>query len=208
VGSPRYNFSGLQAHTKAIRLGAQRAIRKNRTVLNQAFSDFNEFIEGIERQPPSLCRNVKLELCCKVFNHVYSGLLLVEAGLVVDALICERSAWETTAFHWLVCIDPSAAADYERNEVPRPVEVRRALERYGVDVSPLREIYSRGCEMAHVGRQGERFDNHLQTALQGRLLFGGSGSPADQDHLLGYLPKLLYLFQRPLFTSEQGPSTD
>jgi len=202
VGSPRYNFSGLQAHTKSIRLGAQRAIRKHRDGLNQAFSDFNKFIADLECRPPSLDRNVRLELSCKVFNHVYSGLILAEAGMTVDAIICERSAWEAIAFHWLVCTKPEAATDYERNDVPKPVEVRRKLEKLGVDVSALREIYSWGCGMAHVGRQGERFDNHLQTSLKGSLLFGGAGSQQDQDYLLGYLPMLLYIFQRPIMGAE------
>ena len=201
MGSPRYNFSGLQAHTNSIRLGAQRAIRKQRNDLNQAFSDFNKFLADLERLPPSLDRNVRLELSCKVFNHVYSGLILVESGLVVDAIICERSAWETIAFHWLVCTNPEAAADYERNDVPKPVEVRRKLEKLGVDVSVLRELYSWGCGMAHVGRQGERFDNHLQTSMKGSLLFGGAGSQQDQDYLLGYLPKLLYIFQHPIMAT-------
>ena len=66
MSSPRYNFSGLQAHTNSIRGGAQRAIRKHRVLLNQAFSDFNKFVANLERLPPSLDRNVKLELSCRI----------------------------------------------------------------------------------------------------------------------------------------------
>jgi len=197
MSSTRYNFSGLQAHTNSIRVGAQRAIRKHRVLLNQAFSDFNKFIAALERMPPSLDRNVKLELSCKVFNHVYSGLILAESGLTVDAIVCERSAWEAIAFHWLVCADPEAASEYEKDDVSRPVEVRRRLEKLGVDISLLREVYSMGCGMAHVGRQGERFDNRLQSPMRGSLLFGGKGSLADQEYLLGYMPRLLYIFQQP-----------
>ncbi|MDR3715215.1 MAG: hypothetical protein P4L51_20575 [Puia sp.] len=198
MSSPRYTFNNLERHTNSIRLGARKIIRKHRSFLNQAFSDFSKHLDEIEQQPPSLQRNVKLMLACKVFNHVYSGIILIESGLTVDAIICERSALESIAFHWLVCVDPTAAGEYETEKVPRPVEVRRRLEKLGVDISQLREMYSFDSEFTHVGRSSERFDNQLESSLKGSVLFGGSGSLIDQDHMIKFLPHFLYLFPEPL----------
>ncbi len=198
MGAPKYTFDGLQKHTYSIRLGARRAVRKNRALLNQAFSDFSKFLAQITSQPLSIQRNVKIMLACKLFNHVYSSILLVESGLTVDAIICERSALETIAFHWLVCVDSKAAIEYEADKVPPPVKVRLRLESFGVDVSPLKEIYASDSAFTHVGRKSERFDNKLESEIKGYLLFGGDGSAVDQDHMFKFLPHLLYLFPEPV----------
>jgi hypothetical protein len=198
MGARKYTFSAFERHTNAIRLGARKIIRKHKPSLNQAFSDFSQHIDELEKRPPSLERNVKLMLACKLLNHVYSGLILTECGLVVDAIICERSALETIAFHWLVCVDPNAAAEYETEQVPAPIKVRLRLEKHGVDVSHVRDLYSSDSAFTHVGRKAERFDSQMESPHQGELLFGGTGSIVDQDHMFEFLPHLLYLFPEPL----------
>lgn len=200
MSAKKYTFNGLERHTNSIRMNARKIIRKHRPSLNRAFTDFSKYLDELENSPPSLERNVKLLLGCKLFNHVYSGLVLAEAGLTVDAIICERSAFETIAFHWLVCLDPSAAKEYEAEQVPQPVKVRLRLEKLGVDVSQLRELYSIGSGFTHVGRDAERFHSQMASSQEGLLLFGGTDSIIDQGFLFEILPRLLYLFVKPPMT--------
>jgi hypothetical protein len=129
---------------------------------------------------------------------VYSGLLLTESGLFSDAIICERSALETVAFHWLICLDPNAAIEYETDQAIQPVKVRLRLEKLGADVSQIRELYSLASGLTHVGRDSERFNNQLESEFKGVISFGGRASQIDQEHMFKYLPALLYLFQKPL----------
>lgn len=169
-----------------------------RLSIDQEFEDFDNYFKDIENQQPSLERNVRMMLACKLFNHVYSAFILAESGLLVDAVLCERNALETIAFHWLICLDPDAHEEYERNNIPRPVEVRQRLEKLGVDISHLRDIYSRDSEISHVGRNSERFHSRMESTSKGELLFGGAFSPNDQAEMFRFLPALLYLFRHPM----------
>ncbi len=194
----KYTYEGLAKHTASIRSQVSGVMHEHRSLLDQAFSDFSEYLEEIEQQPPSLERNVRMMLSCKLFNHVYAGIILAECGLIADASMCERSALETVAFHWLITVEPGSASEYETGKVPRPVEVRRRLESHGVDISNLRELYSSGSQLTHVGRKAERFNSRLESPLKGALLFGGASSLSDQSEMVHFLPHLLYLFAQPM----------
>jgi len=110
-------------------------------------------------------------LACKLMNHVYSGLILAENGLILDSILCERNALETIAFHWLVCIEKESAKEYLENDSPRPVEVRKRLEKYGVDINSIKDLYASGSRVIHVGREGERFQSQWATLSEGKLFF-------------------------------------
>ena len=74
---------------------------KHRRALDDAVRAFDSYFSGLEAEAKTdkLRANVKKVLAARFFNHWYSALLLCEAGLIVDVLICERSAIETLAFH-------------------------------------------------------------------------------------------------------------
>jgi hypothetical protein len=105
---------------------------------------------------------------------------------------------ETIAFHWLISLDPVASQEYESNQIPRPVKVRQRLEKLGVDITGLRDIYASGSEISHVGRKSERFHSRWESHSKGELLFGGAFSHKDQVEMFQFLPTLLYLFRTPL----------
>ncbi|MBW4693347.1 MAG: hypothetical protein KME27_16470 [Lyngbya sp. HA4199-MV5] len=193
----RYSLEKLRKHSESVRLKSLSLQKEQQDFIEKAFADFSENLAEIEQQPPTLERNVKLILACKLFNHVYSGFILAERGLIVNAVLCERNALETIAFHWLVSLDGNALHEYEQGNVPRPVEVRRRLEKLGVDVENIRSIYASGSEISHVGRESERFHSRWESSFEGRLLFGGDFAPDDQAEMFRFLPALLYLFHQP-----------
>jgi len=127
---------------------------------------------------------------------------LNECGLIVDAILCERNALETVAFHWLVCIDDEAAEEFLENDIPRPVEVRKRLEKLGVNNDTIRDIYASGIQVTHVGRDSERFHSKWSNLSKGELLFGGAFLPDEQAHMFEFLPALLYLFQQNPMATE------
>jgi hypothetical protein len=145
---PRYDFDSLRRHTA------------QGEPLRDGLRAFSDFVERLEREPPSLVRNVRLLLACRFFNHVYSALLLSEVGLTVDSVTCERTALESLAAFRLVSVAPAYAAKYESGNFPRPGEVRRLLGAHGEpeDVKHVRDLCSAGSEMVHVTRSNERFN--------------------------------------------------
>lgn len=189
-----YSFSNLRRHSKDIQLKTTKLLRERTVQINEAFYKFNVFIEELEEQPKSLIRNVRLLLACQMLNHVYSGLILAENGMIVDAILCERNALETLAYHWLVSADPKTAEEYNKGEILKPVEVRKRLEILNIDVSQLKDLYAWGSQVSHVGRKSERFEASWESPQKGELLFGGSFSPEDQTELFDFLPILLYMF--------------
>jgi hypothetical protein len=194
----RYTLERLRTHSASIRAKATCILRSYVQTIDEELRAFSDFVDALEGQPASLQRNVKLMLACKFLNHVYSALVLAENGLIVDAILCERNALETVAFHWLVCLDSNAAEAYNRQEIPRPVEVRTRLENLGVDISHLPGLYASSSEVSHVGRPSERFHSDWTSPLDGKLLFAGSYSPEDQTEMFTFLPALLCLFKEPL----------
>jgi hypothetical protein len=194
----KYSLENLRKHSESVRVQSLSLQKEQQEYIEKAFVDFSEKLAEIEQQPPTLERNVRLILACKLFNHVYSGFILAERGLIVNAVLCERNALETIAFHWLASLDKDALHEYERGNIPRPVEVRRRLERLGVDIENIRSIYSSGSEISHVGRKSERFHSRWESPSEGKLLFGGDFELDDQAEMFRFLPALLYLFHQPL----------
>lgn len=193
----KMRYAKLRQHTDNVRADTSRIAAKGSAALVEAIEDFDEFFQAISGERVNA--NVRRVLATKFFNHWYSSLILCESGLMTDALLCERSALETLAYYWLVCLDPAAVKEYVSEKTPRPVEVRRRLETLGVDISHIRHAYSYGSEVGHVGRESERF--HLDDSRHA-LLVGGAFSAKDCDHWLNeWLPTLLYLFQSPLTKS-------
>ncbi len=199
MAATKYSLENLRKHTGIILAQSEGLDGHHSTFMAQAFAEFSDFIADVESQPLALLRNVRLMLACKLLNHVYSSLILGERGLMVDAISCERNALETIAFHWLITLDSSAVIEYEKDEIPRPVEVRRRLERANVDVSSFRDIYATGSEISHVGRKSERFHSRWSSLSEGKLLFGGASAQSEQVQMFCFLPALLYLFcQQPM----------
>jgi hypothetical protein len=198
MNESKYTFLKLRAHTKNICTQISPILNKHLSDTEKAFTNFDLFREELEQQPKSLIRNVKMMLACTLLNHVYSALILAESGLIVDAILCERNAIETVAFHWLICLDPAAAEKYNQENIPRPVEVRGQLERLGADIDQIRGLYAWGSKVSHVGRHSERFSCDWKSADNGELFFGGNLSPDDQDELFSFLPAILYLFMEPI----------
>jgi hypothetical protein len=101
----------MREHTQAIRVQTRSVLRKHRLAIDQEFAAFDNFFSELEKQPVGLERNVKMILACKFLNHVYSAFFLAESDLIEDAILCERNALETIAFHWLICLDPKVAIE-------------------------------------------------------------------------------------------------
>ena len=183
-------------HSENVKSLTSSIMSKHYSIIDEAFKEFDKYLIEIENEPSSLHRNVRMMLACKLFNHVYSALVLTENGLIVDAIISERSALETIAFYWLICIDPESAKYYEQEKFLRPVDVRKKLEELGVDISQLRGLYASGSNMTHVGRKSEKLYSEWKSPSNGTLLFGGSFSAEDQNEMFSFLPALLYLLRQ------------
>jgi hypothetical protein len=194
----KYSLDALETHTQTIRILAKKALKEYRLALDEGLAKFNSYINFLERLPPSPERNVKMLLACKFLNHIYSSLLLTECGLSVDAILCVRNALETVAFHRLVCLDPTAAAQYLSDKTPRPVEVRKRLKALGEDINILGKLYSMDSNLTHVSRASERFHLEWETQRNGLLKFGGEFSEQSCKHLFGeYIPMFLHAFSEP-----------
>src|ERR1051326_74648 len=90
----KYTLDNLREHTVTIRAQSAEVQGKQQAFINQAFVDFDDYLDRVEKQPATLVRNVRLLLACKLFNHVYLAFILAESGLIVDAVLCERNALE------------------------------------------------------------------------------------------------------------------
>jgi hypothetical protein len=207
VTTNRYTLAGLRKHTRSIRTNSSPISEEQRAALDRAVRDFDQYFAGLDEQTDNLRKNVGKLLATSFFNHWYAALLLAEAGLFVDAVLCERNALEVLAFHWLVCLDPVAANDYHDGAIPRPVVVRRRLEALGADITHVREAYASGSAISHVGRPSERFHLEWEDQRVGALAIGGKFNAESLHRMLEYLSALLYLFQKPLMvgSSDTAP---
>jgi hypothetical protein len=140
--SSRYSLGRLLKHTEATRRSS--AALRTSTEAQALAGAFGGFADELEKRPPTLVKNVSLLLTCRFMNHVYSAMLLLEAGLTADALTCERSALETLAAFRLVSLDGSYAQKYHDGKFPKPVEVRKLLEKAGdiLGVRYIKDLYS------------------------------------------------------------------
>ena len=201
----RYNLPALRRHTRQIRTDAAPLVEQHQRRLDAAVRRFDEFFAQLDEQSDNLRKNVRKVLATSFFNHWYAALVLIESGLTVDGVLCQRNALEALAFHWLVCLDPTAVDDYHSGNIPKPVVVRRRLEALGADISHIREGYSTGSEISHVGRRAERFHVEWQVENVGQLMIGGSFRHEDIEHWLEYMPALLLLFPEPMLL---GPASE
>lgn len=199
-GDHKYGFLALRRHTRATVERSAVVTGTFEPGLQEAFAEFSAFVEEMQGRPASLDRNVRLLLACRMLNHVYAGILLAEAGLFADAVVCERSALEVLAAYRLLCLKPQVAEMYAKGEFPRPVEVRRALEAagHGSEATRIRDLYQSASGVTHVSRDAERFGVRWETDIDGRLLFGGAYERRDLEELLRFLPAMLHWFRIPL----------
>jgi len=192
----KYGFDNLRKHSQAVRSDVSKIMDAKHEFIRLAFDNFDSYVSELQNQPVSASRNVKMMLACKLFNHVYAGMILAENGLIVDSALCGRNALETIAFYWLISVDANAIDEYLNNNIPRPVDVRKRLEKLGIDINQIKDLYARDSQATHVGRDGERFHTRWFNPSAGELFFGGAFLPNDQEEMFNYLPALLYLFQQ------------
>jgi hypothetical protein len=204
--SDRYSLRKLREHTESIHQATRALTADCASAFDEAIRTFEEYVQAIEGEERTLNRNVRLLLATRFFNHVYSALVLSEAGLVADAVSCERSALEALAAFRLVSVAPEYAGQYDTDAFPRPVEVRRRLEELGLaeEVRHIHELYSSASNVQHVSRASERWNSEWSSETDGRLLFGGARNQAAHSEMLRFLPALLHWFAQPLSSPCEG----
>jgi hypothetical protein len=192
--SNRYAFDLLFRHSNEAAIGTRRALKKPIAEARKSFGFLGTHFQSIERESISLSRNVRLALTARFINHQFSQLLLIERAFLLDAFNCARVALETTAFYWLVLKDPAAAAYYDGERSLKPIDVRKRLEALGVDIAPLRDLYSFQSEVAHVGNKTDGLQIAWEKGANGRLLVGGGGDASVQEALLAGMVKSVFRF--------------
>ena len=88
------------------------------------------------------------------------------------------------------------AAFYDVERSPKPIEVRKRLEALGIDVGPLRDLYSFQSEVAHVGNKTDMLQIAWEKDTNGRLLIGGGVDLTVQRALLISMIKAAFRFVR------------
>jgi hypothetical protein len=71
----------------------------------------------LEAEKPVLLKSIQQLISMRLFNHVYSDLILVAASPLCDAQACERSAFEAIAAFQLVSLCP----EYEEQDEKRRI---------------------------------------------------------------------------------------
>ncbi len=200
MAKKRYTLEKLREHTESIRNATRPLISDSSNDLDNAIRAFEVGFCELEGEASSLSRSVRLLLATRFFNHVYSTLLLSEAGLVADAVGCERAALETLAAFRLVSVAAEYATTYETEDFPRPVEVRKCLEELGLtaEARQIRELYASACGVLHVSRASEQWNTRWASEGSGALLLGGTFTETDYREMLRFIPALLHWFFQPL----------
>ncbi len=139
----RYNFDLVNRHSSLVASECRRVNSERFKSVKDTLSFLGQIIDEIGGEPKSHQRNVRMALATRFFNHLYSQLILTERGLLLGAANASRSAIETTAFYWLVCLDANSAALYDAESSPRPVEIRKKLQELVIDVSDLQGAVSK-----------------------------------------------------------------
>lgn len=196
----RYTFEKLKKHTAGIRSDAEPLISKNEMAWNDAIEMFSKYFQGLEEAPKTIDRNVKMLLATRFMNHLYSSFLLVESGMIADAVTCERSAIEVLAAYKLLCVKPALADKYNKGKFPKPYEVRNELEAFGYadEKQKIKGIYSSASGITHVNRDHERFTMEWEKENNGVLYIGGRFREKDLSHMLEFLPALIHWYLMPL----------
>jgi len=194
-----YTFEKLIKHSASITRDSSSILVKHWESWDDAIKTFSEFYEKLEKSPLSIARNVKMVLSTRFFNHVYSALILVEKGLLSDAVICERSAVESLAGYKMICAEPELAEKYNTGKFPKPVEIRIKLEKlgYSKEAENIRDIYKTASGITHLSRDHERFSINWETKNNGVLYIGGNSKDDDIEHMIEFLPALFHWFIMP-----------
>ena len=191
-----YRFEMLLKHSNETALNTRKTLKHEIMKAREIFGVLDHLFHSIEKKPKCLVRNVKLALTARFTNHIFSALLLIERGLVIDAFNCTRSALETTAFYWLVCHDESAAALYDGEKSPPPVKIRKRLEGLGVDVQSIRDSYNLESTIVHVGNRYDNIQIQWEKGNNGKLLIGGGSIPVLQKAMLHSIVKAVFRFMK------------
>jgi len=183
-----------------IRSDAEPLISKNEMAWNDAVVMFSKYFQGLEETPKTTARNVKMLLTTRFMNHLYSCFLLVESGMIADAVTCERSAIEVLAAYKLLCVKPELADKYNKGKFLKPYEVRNELESLGYpeEKQKIKDIYSSASGITHVNRDHERFTMEWEKENNGVLYIGGRFNEKDVSHMLEFLPALIHWYLMPL----------
>lgn len=178
----RYNFDLIMRHSHTLAINSRKNNKERHASARKTLSFLGQIVDEIGAELKSHQRNVRMALATRFFNHLLSQMILTERGLFLDASNASRSATETAAFYWLVCLDPDAASLYDASSSPRPVEIRKQLEKLNIDVSELRDIYSHQSEVAHVGNPYDNMQIRWNKNNNGELSVGG-GSNNDLEKI-------------------------
>jgi hypothetical protein len=182
---PRYNFDFLFVHSNSLAENTRRTLKPQITEARRIFNFLDQHFSMLEQEKKkSLALNVKKMITARFINNMFSALLLIERGLLLDAFNSARSGIEATAFYWLICKDASAASLYDAERSPQPVEIRKRLEVLGVDVENLRNLYSLFSTIAHVGNPHDHIQIRWEEKSDGKLLIGGGSRPDIQKMML------------------------
>lgn len=197
----KFAFELLERHSNLLRNEARKSFRAEIRTVKEGFRLIDILWWELDKLPKSHIRNVKLALLCRFANHLLSQTFLAERGLILDSINCARSATETTAFYWLVCISPESASKYDAETSPRPVEIRRELERLGVDVLELRDRYSQESTVSHVGNRTDNWQIDWNSNPDGLLMIGGGSSSQLQSIILNQVfhSVMRFILHDPLF---------
>ncbi len=204
----KYGFDLLNRHSNHLMQESRRNYKKEMKTVKEAFRRLDSLRVTIDDLPKGHLRNVKLALLTRFTNHLFATTFLAERGLILDAINSVRSATETTAFYWLVCVAPENAKKYDEPESPRPVEIRKKLEELGVCVEELRDRYKYESIASHVGNPTDNWQIDWQNDKDGLLLVGGGSSPHLQSILLKqvFFSALLFFKHDPLFEIVEQPT--
>jgi len=192
----RYNFELIMRHSNVLALESRKNHKKRHSSARKTLSFLGQIIDEIGKEPQNHQRNVRMALATRFFNHLLSQMLLTERGLFLDASNSSRSATETTAFYWLVCLDPSASSLYDASSSPRPVEIRKRLEELNIDVSELRDIYSHQSEVAHVGNSYDNMQIRWGKNNNAELSVGGGADHEIEKKSLNAIAAFILIFLR------------
>ncbi len=193
----QYSYKAIRKHSDRMRTSSAGIFLKHQRDLHSSFLAFDKYVADLESSTQGLLKNVRMLLACKFLNHILSSLLLAERGLVVDALSCQRNALETHLFDVLVQVDRAHAETYESDEVPKPVEVRKRLEKLGFNIATFRLLYGSFSDVLHVGRPSERWTLEMETEKKGTIKFGGAFSQEDVERPLEIATMLMQAYMTP-----------
>lgn len=196
----KYLFKNIRLHSDSVYSKSTNIFNELYPQWEEAFSGFSDFFDQLSSQPISIERNVKMLLATRFINHIISGLILAERGLISDSIVCERSAVETLAGYKLIVADSNLAQKYNSKKFPQPSEVRRKLIELGYsnEVENIKGIYKSASGITHLNRDHERFSMDWINNRDGILYIAGNFNEKDIKHMMEFFPTLIHWFLMPL----------